>query len=194
MPAKVVIPKSVLALAELAAKESTNRFGATTAIKLTAQNGRHRCEATNGRILGIMNGVTDKDCFGEVLVPAVSVPGIKKMLNKDTTLTIIGDKDVFQANTPTAMISGQTVDGRWPATDQVLPQGAPRFSIKVDPALLITLLKCAMAINEGEPGLKEGTTVKMHFYAPNKPFVVTARANDGTTFFDGIIVPLVTSN
>lgn len=190
---KVTIPKSVLTLADLCAKDA-NRWSATSHVRVKASNGRHRCEATNGRVLGIINGFTDLDAVGDILLPSEAIPAIKKMLARDDSVILIETEGTkFSAFGASSMFKGEFAetnsDGmRWPNTDAVLPTGRPRISIMVDAGYLIQLLKCALSIKKD--GDESGNTVTLHFYDPLKPFAITARNQDGTLFFDGVAVPL----
>lgn len=78
---KAIVPRSVLALTALTSNEGQVRFGATTCVKVTASGGNFRAEATNGRLLGILNGYAEGEC--DMLIDAAKFAEIKKILRKE---------------------------------------------------------------------------------------------------------------
>ncbi len=197
---KVVLPRSVLALSQLASTGNL-RF-ATDNVLLTASGGNHRCEATNGKILGIINGIAEGDA--SLLINARKLAEIKKVLDKnDEKIIIEAENGSFKAiggNThgaamptrsaiageyDTVRVGDSTEGQRWPNTNSVLPKTSPVASCKVDPLLLIDLFKAAAAVD----GRKQ-PIITIHFYADGQPLSVSTSNEESTQFFDGMFCPL----
>lgn len=208
---KAILPKSVLALTPLAAETNT-RHGSTTGVLLTASGGNCRCEATNGRLLGIIHGYAEGDI--DIVIDAKKIAEIKKVMGKeDTSLVIDVDESRFSAGgininkyangpvptpfediRPTSTIGGECMlrpDIRWPNTNQVIPSGKVACTFKVDAAYLIELLRCAIAVHNGKEACPVTFTVFKDRGEHKVPIALTAKAEDGSAYFDAVLVPLV---
>lgn len=204
---KAILPKAVLALSQLAANESQNRFGATQCVLLTAKDGNFRAEATNGRYLGILNGYAEGEC--DMLIDAKKFAEIKKVMDKEAdrivfetkgqTFTAGGIKPFFHTNgditglEPISKIGGefhQTGDDgyRWPNTNQVIPSGKVACTFRIDPRMLIEVLRCAMAVDQSD-----APSVTFTIFRQDKPIAISARNEEGSQYGDFIVVPLVPS-
>src|SRR5262249_18464001 len=87
--------------------------------------------------------------------------------------------------------NGQTlrtgeVEGRFPDVNKVLPAQRPRFAVRIDPGLLIDILRVAKDFTE-----EDARGVYLLFYGQNVPVGVACRNSRGQAF-DGLVVPLVT--
>ncbi|MFO0845838.1 MAG: hypothetical protein U0797_26225 [Gemmataceae bacterium] len=164
-----------------------------------APGARFRVEATDGRVLGIVHGrsaPTPADLEAardlprpevlalEALVPAGVLRKAFRALPGDRSLgVLLGD--------PVLLAAGETVSrcaadpGRYPDVEGVLAKAPALVSIRVDPDLLITLLKTAAAVSQA--GDRPG--VELLWWGPDKPLGVTAQGAGGV-FFDGLLMPM----
>ena len=151
------LPRSLLALKRICAKQEHSRFSATTAIRLTVREGLFRAEATDGRRAVVVQGPvpddvpwpafvhTSDDAFEALILPEDLERAVK--VSKGTWA---GQRDVIGVATtgPNDVCIGRgqdvvmtrIVEGRFPAIDQVTPKTPPVVSFKVDPKLLANTL------------------------------------------------------
>jgi hypothetical protein len=209
---KAILPKSILALSQLSASQSSGRMSMTNVL-VKAHEGNFRAEATNGRLLGIINGYAEGEC--DILIDARKFAEIKKVMDRTADRIILETKDAtftaggippakFGADgreivpEPLSKIGGEFHkrgdDGyRWPNTDQVIPSGKVACTFKIDAKFLVDVLRCAQAVNEGDCCSVTFTVFKDRTPGCPQPIAVSTMNEDGTQCFDAVIVPLVTS-
>src|SRR5262249_53352745 len=79
-------------------------------------------------------------------------------------------------------LTARACDGRYPDVDAVLPRHGPLVAVRLDPALLESLLKLAAVI-------KPDGGVDLLFFGPGKPLGLIARNDAGQTL-DCLLMPL----
>lgn len=193
----ILIPKSAHLLASLVSHDALRHFcGAVHVQELEDPSGGlcFRAEATDGRKLAIIRGpsnlpsvlpesVPDPVAL-EGLIPAKAFKEAMGLVPKDGKLAVaFGPNEVM-------MVAGETVfrtalaDGRFPPVDAVLPQKPARFSVRVDPKLLIEVLRAAMEVTDFDhPG------VQLLFWDADRPIGITAEGYAGLTF-DALLMPV----
>ncbi len=196
------IPRSLCALKRVAAKAEHSRFGATQGIRIGVAAGLYRAEATDGRRAIIVQGLT----------PAEDPPwpGFKD-LPDDACEAIILPKDLERAckvgeqflqtrfgllgiatmeggvclGLGADVVMAQTVEGRFPCVDQVIPKKRPLCSFRIDPKLLAeTLLTIAELLPE------ENRAVQCFYYGDGYPLGFCARNPETGVMIDALVVPL----
>jgi MutS domain I len=202
----VFIPRSLLALKRIAAKQEHSRFGATHGIRIAHVKGVLRAEATDGHRAMVVRLNTDEEqppwpAFTETPDDAYEAVVLPKDLEKAAKLgerfvvdrfpqigvATVG-KSVF-LGLGSDMVRADHVDGRFPNIDNVVPKIKPLLSIRVDAKLLAeTLLSIADLLSDEQRG------VRLFFYGTNQPMGICARNPDTGAFIDALVVPLVENN
>ncbi|MGE0367282.1 MAG: hypothetical protein AB7Q00_16280 [Phycisphaerales bacterium] len=204
----IFIPKCASGLTTLCA-DQTARYSMTGVRIKMEPDGLFQLAATNGRVLGMLRGPckpSPKDQEAASKLPApqsiltetiidakVLADALKRIPKKgydgfDRTLAI-------QLCNPTLLVAGDSrieaepVDGRYPEVMAVIPKRAALASFKLNPRLLIDLLKAAATISETDTDSGHGPWVEILFWAPDQPIGIITRGKDGLAF-DGIIMPL----
>jgi hypothetical protein len=196
------LPRSAVRLVGLAAGDSA-RYSLTCVRVRELPGGQFRVEATDGKALGVLRGpsrpsTADKraadalprpDALAlEALLPAAGLRKAFKALAKEDRR---GTRrlGVLLANPQSLLVAGDkvltqpTAEARWPDIEAVLPTRPALDSFRVNPGLMIELLKVAAAVAE------EGAGVEILFWGAGKPVGVTAQGADGVAF-DGLLMPL----
>jgi uncharacterized protein YfaA (DUF2138 family) len=93
----------------------------------------------------------------------------------------VGQGDVLLAVGDQALTT-RALDGRFPDVAAVLPRSGALVAVRLNPTLLVELLKVAAAVTAGEG-------VDLLFFGRDKPLGLMAR-NEGGQTFDGLIMPL----
>ena len=199
---KATVPKCVIALAELTSEFS--RFGSTENVLITSSGGNHRCEATNGRHLVIINGFSGIDDDAAMLIAPDRLKDAKRVLGKADFIEIestaprsmtISPIDYHSKKKTGASIWGEFEllkresedEGlRWPLTDNVIPKTRPQAVVDLDAKQLMSVLRAALAVLDGE-----GTKITLAIHSKTSPITLSCRNDDGTQFFDAILMPLV---
>jgi hypothetical protein len=204
----IFLPRSVAALANLAARESTTQMAGIAGIRVQElPDAFWRIEATNGKLLGVIrgpscptpldqaaaHGLPDPESLAlEVLLPAqVLGHALKSVTNKPRGVD--RKLGVMLAKPQTLLVAGESIlrcdllNGRFPDINAVLPRRPAIVSFKVNADLLIALLRAAGDVARGPD--KAQPAVEILFWKPDAPIGVTSQGQDGLTF-DGILMPL----
>jgi hypothetical protein len=124
----------------------------------------------------------------EALLPAAELRKAFRTLAKEDRRGV-RHLGILLARPQTLLVAGEnvlqqpTAEARWPDIEAVLPTRPALVSFRVNPGLMIELLKVAGAVTE------EGAGVEVLFWGAGKPVGVTAQSADGVAF-DGLIAPL----
>ena len=197
------IPRSLRALKRIAAKAEHARFGATQGIRIAMKPGLYRAEATDGHRAIIVQGMAPKE--------DPPWPGLKE-LPDDGFEAIIMPKDLERAckvgedflqsrfgvvgiatvgygvrlGLGSELVTAQTVQGRFPQMDKIIPKKRPLFTFRVDPKILAeTLLATADLLPDTDRG------VQFFYYGDGLPVGFCARNQDTGMMIDALVVPLV---
>lgn len=207
----VTLPARAKHMVDLAKSGGDHRFSALSGVKATDnQNGTYRLEASDGRLLGVMQGhcsethlrsaartLPESDEERQIcVIPPAEFKEIFRV--KPTRDDFVGLATVKHGKANGIMLSrGMTtlatydVDGRFPNLDGVLPTSPPLYSIICDAALLRKLLATAEAVCANEHN--EHCRVQLCVYQGRGEShligVIGRNENSGETF-DGILVPL----
>lgn len=199
----------VAALAALTENDNA-RFPGTSCVRVFAEPGRYRAEASNGMVAGIISGTNTIDYeespdptphVTAVLVPEAFFGRLFPKKKEPATLvartefTLQGKQGTTSVEAQYFHATGDTTSAhdpkhdtlRFPNINQILTVNstAPRMTVHLDPDLLIDMLKAAKAVMQGS----ESKRVTLHFWAPDKPFAVVAHPPEGGVFFDGVMMP-----
>jgi hypothetical protein len=197
------------ALSNLAAAAEHTRFGATIGIKVKTFDDKLRLEATDGRLLGVVQCYAeddakkcedvvesmdlDPDGAEEVIINAKDWKNGFKQVPKDTlrgadsVVMCTKDRRATFANM-VGRIEGWQVEGRFPNVDQVIPQQIPLFKVRVDPKLMIRMMQTCLDFTSDE-----ARGVVIAFYGERQPLGFLVQNADLNQVFDGLLVPLVAS-
>jgi hypothetical protein len=204
----LLLPPNVAKIGNVAARNQHGRYGATTGIQVSKQNGKYRVEATNGRIAAIITGTPDKaedypSCpfleaapngAASAVVPAsVWSKGFRDLPRKAKHRPILANLAVVLGKERITLsctdletdraVQPRVVEGRFPDTDRVIPKGKPKATIRVPIAELRSLLDVAEAIGVG---------VTFEIHSGNGPMVLRGSNDEGgDQEFLGLIMPLV---
>lgn len=211
----LLLPNNVQALAPLVAKESARyaltgfRIEETKLEKAT----KYRVEATNGRVLGRIEGIADDASEYPVNV----VPGLATAPNTATSAVVPAKpfiemcKKAKSSKAPKAILKNvacvlstdqvtlastdlehaggmqttRIVEGRWPATDEVISKKKPQRSFFIDPQLMIDVLKAASEVRD----MPESVSVRLDIFEGENACIEVKSFKPGQRFL-GIIVPL----
>jgi hypothetical protein len=198
----IYLPRSAGRLASLAAGDSA-RYALTCVRVRELPGGQFRVEATDGKALGVLRGPSlpskadrraaqalprPESLALEALLPAASLRKAFKALPK-------GDRGggrrlgVLLANPQSLLVVGDgvlpqpTADARFPDFGSVLPARPALVSFRVNPDLLVDLLKVAAA------AMEEGGGVEILYWGAGKPIGLISQGADGVAF-DGLLMPL----
>jgi hypothetical protein len=174
-----------------------DRFSAGCVRLIDPGNGLYRAEATDGRILAIVQGPSDgiggtdpNPDLTEALIPADEwAAGLA--LDKKAKQVLVGSVGDDQPDVNFASLTQirrvRQGEGRWPDVGRVIPSQTPLFSVLFDPAHLIRLLRLFQAF-----AAETERRVALHYYGP-KGFVLGFSARNGETgqVLDALLVPLV---
>lgn len=185
-------------LASLTADYEHVRFDATTGVRLLdLDNGLYRAEATDGRVLGIVQGPSDPtacpfpdplDGVRELVIGSNDWTKAFALDKNAKTIAAISDgKRAVQFCSLTQTLRGQPVEGRYPEVNRVIPTGTPLFTVKVNILYFMRILKvCAAFCEEG------CKSVDMHYYGSKAGVIGFScrNAEHGQTL-DALLVPLI---
>ena len=204
----ILIPRNLSKMATLTAKEST-KF-ALTGVNLTVRgDGTYKVAASDSKIGGIIEGKArhNPDDFpvatdhlpkgkGQAMISAKDWKvGIGKPLSGrlaeakpviGETAVVIGDTVATFVGTDlerTETHQARTLEGRFPPIDEVVPKGKPAMAVKIDPEMLVKLLKVAQDIRPDGQAF-----VTLEIFRPDRPLVV--RVENEHQNFTGLIMPL----
>ncbi len=206
---RVLLHPNIQSLVTLCSKEGESRISSTVSLIVKHDDGAYRVDATNGRVLGIMQGPNDLSKVDEgivhdpdtdqVLVKAEDWKAIFKTGNaKDGVLIVSGEStgEADAKQTELQLIRGTTVQKAWSfagrpfPSDHVLPKRPPISTIHVNPDILIQVLNVAKKmLNE------EINRVVINTYAGSGPgtagLIGVSAVNHVTgQVFDAVLVPL----
>jgi hypothetical protein len=186
----VYLPRNLAALARLTAENP--RYALSCVRLLVPGDTTYRAEATDGKRLVIARGNLDVAAgandlpLGEVLVPAKEwKQGLEMGGNGKRPAPVGLDQDgdhtlVFASGGRTLRV--QAAEGRWPPTDEVLPQDVPLAAITFDPKVLGDTLMALAAL-----GLER---VKLLVYTKLTGPIGLAGRTEGGVFVDTLVMPL----
>jgi hypothetical protein len=203
------LPRNLIRLAKLTSAEQ-RRYPVHCVRVLDPGDGTYRCEATDGRILGIVRGqsldvtypVVEEAPNGarEALVSAKDWTNAFRLHGRKDPIGLArsqteevsdcGGEEVQNVErtclfaSDQAILTCSTEEGEYPPVNEVLPKHGPLVTFTLDPAMLARLLEVVLAIRDDEY-----RAVKIHYYGKNAVVGLTARNAQGQ-FFDGLIVPL----
>jgi DNA polymerase III sliding clamp (beta) subunit (PCNA family) len=186
----VFLPKNLAALANVAARDPS-RF-AVNALRVLDLGGAYRVEATDGKKLAVVRGPCKEESYpaldvafhgaAEVLVPVADWKAAHRLGGKERPVAFATDGTTFQLAVGNQSITGSAPDDRFPDFAAVLPRRPATVSFRVNPGLLVELLRAAAA-------LEPVNGVGVLYYGPDKPVGLIAH-NDAGQFFDGLLMPL----
>jgi DNA polymerase III sliding clamp (beta) subunit (PCNA family) len=174
------------------ARREASRYALAALHVRSPGGGLYRVEATDGRILAVVQGP----------VPDASYPPLEDRPEGDAEVLLsrddwqrafrlgdrrrpvglsVGQEDVLLAVGDQALTT-RALDGRFPDVSAVLPRSGALVAVRLNPTLLVELLKVAAAVTAGEG-------VDLLFFGRGKPLGLMARNDSGQTF-DGLIMPL----
>jgi hypothetical protein len=187
-------PRNVAALGRVAGREH-GRFAVSAVHAIDIGDGHYRLEVTDGRRLAVLRGQSERPQGGaaldaglggaDVLVPLDSWCGAFRAKGKKGQALPVGleaDGPQFRLFAGEKVVTGSAPDGRFPDVSCVLPKRPALFSFRVDPLLLVELLRAAAAL-----GPVNGVGVL--YYGADKPVGLVA-SNDAGQFFDALLMPL----
>jgi hypothetical protein len=195
------LPGALGPIARLAASDN-GRYSMCGVRVVDPCDGTFRCEVTGGRSLLIARGVcpVDEDTPGNF--PAVIPSGLwkdifdEKVKDRRTgqfAPVRIQVESSKQADAPCSLQvgdvtrKGRVVDKRFPDVNQVLPQGKPVFTIRVNPHHLATLLEVLNRLLADEPA------VTLAFWRPDQPMAIVAKDRAAGICYDALLMPLYDS-
>lgn len=207
----VTILHSNLSKLAAIAPDDTTRYALAGVRVVALEGGGYLVEATNGHILARVEGDAGDsyptppalegapNSATSALIPADSLLGALKSVPrgrkvpdavKGRLAVVMGDKVSTLASADgaggSAVSQPENVEGRFPNTDSVFPDGAPVARVRLDPALLTRLLAVALELLANE----ESPSVELLLYdsAGNKP--VELRAATSSQKLRGLIMPM----
>ena len=188
----VYLPRNLAGMVALASRSQGRYLTGSIRVR-DPGNGLYRAEATDGRILAIVQGPIPEADYpalqgggegtAEMLVPRDAWVQAFKLGDKRRPVGISADADHI-----TLAVGDQSVqvpspeEGRFPDVDGVIPQHGPLVAVRVKPELLIELLKLAGAISP-EQG------VSLLYFGKGKPLGLSTGNDQGQTF-DALLMPL----
>jgi hypothetical protein len=185
------LPRNLVGLAGLAGRDSGLHALAAVRVR-DPGNGLYRVEATDGRVLAIVQGPVPDAAYPLVEAADEGPPELLVQLDAWVRAFKLGDKRRpvgigAGGHTLTLAVGDQSLtsarmEGRYPAVDTVLPRHGPLAAVRLSPALLAELLKVAIAL-EPEPG------VTLLYYGKGQPLGLLAHNAQGQTF-DALLMPL----
>jgi hypothetical protein len=205
----LLLPPNLAGLVRLAAADPHSRF-ATAGVQLRSTGRGYRVAATNGRVLGLVDGdlpdapehypappalaaspgteagcVLPADAWKKAFAAVPKGKTVKAKPILGNLAVAIGKEGSVLASTDLdtdSELQPRHLEGRFPNVASVLPKGEPRARFRVGVKLLLALLQTAEAF-AGEAG---AVTVEVH--DPEK--LVAVRAACEGQEFTGLIVPL----
>lgn len=208
--AATIIHSNLSKLAAIA-PDDTARYAFSGVRVVSLEGGGYLVEATNGSILARVEGDAGDsyptppalegapNSATSALIPATSLLGAIKSVPKGRKAPepvkgrlaiVMGEKVSTLASADgaggSAVVQPENVEGKFPNTDRVFPDGAVVAKVRLDPALLTRLLAVALELLANE----ESPSVELLLYdsAGNKP--VELRANTNSQKLRGLIMPL----
>src|SRR5262245_1188197 len=197
------IPRSLCSLKRVAAKAEHARFGATQGIRIAMKPGLYRAEATDGHRAIIVQGMAPKeeppwpgfkelpdDAFEAIIMPKDLERACK--VGEDflqSRFGVVGIATVgygVRLGLGSELVTAQTVQGRFPQMDKIIPKKRPLFTFRVDPKILAeTLLAMADLLPDTDRG------VQFFYYGDSLPVGFCARNPETGMMIDALVVPLV---
>jgi hypothetical protein len=189
-------------VAALAASTEHARFGATTCVKLIDQrNGLYRLEATDGRVLAVVQGPDGRDDAArdnpllgsedlapevfEALIPAEDFKHALGLDKKARLVAVSAQEHDLRFFTLTQQLAARQGEGRFPEVGRVIPDRLPLFSVRVSIKLFQRILKLFQGF------CAEGAeAVALHYHGKNAPLGFTARNAETGQTLDALLVPL----
>jgi len=163
-------------------------------VSLEFEKGSYKTTATNGKILAHVTGTSESDSAGVSIIPAKPFStALKasrggeveiKIEEKETTLLAL---DPRNGNAVSSKIPN--LDGRFPNCTSILKDANNKpadASITLNVALLIPLLKAALAVTETLD--KENSPITLEI-RKNQPMLIRAKGKDDQEF-TGLIMSL----
>ena len=183
--------RNLAALADLTGR-GRGRFAVDGIRVRESGSGLYRAEATNGKVLAIVQG-TEADADYPALEPPAGevtetlVPGDDwrrafRLGDRTRPVGLAAGPDSLALAVGDQTLATRPLAERFPDVDAVLPKQGPLVAVRLDPSLLIPLLKAAAAL-----GPDQG--VELLYYGRGKPLGLRAR-NEGGQAFDGLLMPL----
>jgi hypothetical protein len=204
----LLLPPNLAGLARLSAADAHARF-ATEGVQLRSTARGYRAAATDGRVLGVVDGdlpelpehypaipalaaapgaaaeaVLPADAWKKAFAALPKKAAVKAKPILGNLAVAIGEKGSVLASTDLdadSVLQPAHLDGRFPAVEKVLDLGRPRASFRVSAGLMLRLLQAAEAF--AEEGLAP-LTVELH-----KGLVAVRAGREGQEF-TGLVVPL----
>ncbi len=192
----ILLPKSFACLASLAA-EYPQRYS-MTCVRVTEKPEEgidYRIEVTDGKRLAIVRGISSSHAPPPALpldLPAQPSSCMGCVPQAAWKQAFKGGKNgaplaLHLCTNEVIMATGDTLvrvplgTGKYPDVNAVMPKDEAPVSFRIDPYLLIDLLKCAAQVC--------GTTdVTISYYGDGMAIGITAKGENVT--FDGILMPL----
>ena len=185
------LPPNLAALATVARREAS-RYALGAIHVRSPGGGLYRVEATDGRILAVVQGSVPKASYppledrpegdAQALIARDDWQRAFRLGDRRRPVGLATDGAEIHLAVGDQALTTRACDGRFPDVDAVLPQGGALLAVRLNPSLLIELLKVAVAVSAGEG-------VDVLFYGRDKPVGLLARNDEGQTF-DGLIMPL----
>lgn len=196
------IPRSLVALKRLAG--ASQRYSATSGLRLSLNYNLWRAEVTDGRRLLVVQGEqeihpwpgleVEVDERTQVVIPfddlEKAVKLAKDRSSRQGTQKIIGvattaASDCVYLGIGPDYLKTWPVEGRFPDTQAVLTEVAenPLFTVKLDPRLMGEIMKVMADLQDEAP------RVQVFFCGEDKPLVLMAKT--GEFIAEGLIVPLL---
>jgi hypothetical protein len=189
---RLYLPRNLAGLAQLAGGNAGRT--ALHAVRVRDPGGGlYRAEATDGRLLAVVQGTVPRACYPALDEAADS--GAEALVARDDWRRAfqLGDRrrPVGLAADPEGglilaagdqALTVRACDGRFPDTDAVLPRHGSLVAVRLNPTLLGGLLKLAATLNP------DGG-VDLLFFGPGKPLGLMTRNDSGQTF-DALLMPL----
>jgi hypothetical protein len=183
------LPRNLAALADVTGR---GRFAADAIRVGDSGTGLYRAEAANGKVVAIVQGAVADASYpnldppageaSETLVSGDDWRRAFRLGDRTRPAGLAAGPDSLALAVGDQTLATRPLAERFPDVDSVLPKQGPLVAVRLDPSLLIPLLKAAAAL-----GPENG--VELLYYGRGKPLGLRAR-NAGGQAFDGLLMPL----
>lgn len=186
----IKLPPNVAALAKLAAKEPSKFSMMGVRVRQTEDG--YRCEASNGKMLGIVEGTDALDTehyfddapngATEVILPSKEFVAAVKDARPHALMQLGYERVTAQTNLDGHRVQIKPLEGGYPDVDEAVNTSCPRVEVWVNAKFFRDLLDVAIQFTE------DNHKVLLRYWDPDSPLVVVSET--GTQRFLGLLMPL----